>query len=92
MAVIYLRHIVHGTKVACSEQEAKYDETKGWKRYSLDSELPAVDEHPADELPQETQAEPAEEDIDVLRSAWEAANGKPADKRWGVNKLRKGLR
>lgn len=30
--VIYLIHPRHGNKVACSEAEAKYDETKGWKR------------------------------------------------------------
>lgn len=35
MAVIYLEHPKHGTKVACSEQEAKFDEEKGWKRYQL---------------------------------------------------------
>lgn len=33
--VIYLRHEKHGTKVACTEAEAKADEAKGWKRYQL---------------------------------------------------------
>jgi hypothetical protein len=32
MAVIYMQHPKHGSKVACSEAEAKYDEEKGWKR------------------------------------------------------------
>ena len=31
--VIYLRHEKHGTKVACSEDEAKADEALGWTRY-----------------------------------------------------------
>lgn len=35
MAVIYLQHERHGTKVACSELEAKADEEKGWKRYGV---------------------------------------------------------
>ena len=34
MAAIYLRHPTHGTKVAVSEDEAKYDATNGWKRYT----------------------------------------------------------
>ena len=32
--VIYLRHPLHGTKVACSETEAVFDETNGWVRYT----------------------------------------------------------
>lgn len=35
MAVIYLKHERHGTKVACTEQEAVADEANGWARYSL---------------------------------------------------------
>ena len=31
--VIYLRHSVHGTKVAISEIEAEYDEQNGWERF-----------------------------------------------------------
>lgn len=33
---IYLKHERHGTKVACSEAEAKYDESLGWERYTLE--------------------------------------------------------
>lgn len=40
MAVIYLKHAVHGAKVACSEVEAAYDETHGWVRFDVDP--PAV--------------------------------------------------
>lgn len=42
MAVIYLRHPVHGTKVACAESEAAYDEKNGWVRYDLDDVEPPV--------------------------------------------------
>lgn len=35
--VIYMRHPVHGTKVAVSEAEAVADEKNGWTRYALDS-------------------------------------------------------
>jgi hypothetical protein len=35
--VIYLRHPVHGTKVAIAEAEALEDELNGWVRYTLDT-------------------------------------------------------
>lgn len=31
---IYLRHPVHGTKVATMAMEAEYDEQNGWERYN----------------------------------------------------------
>lgn len=31
--VIYLRHAVHGTKVAISEVEAAHDAENGWERF-----------------------------------------------------------
>ena len=31
---IYLKHPVHGTKVATLELEAVFDETNGWTRYN----------------------------------------------------------
>ena len=33
MAVIYLKHPVHGSKVACSEFEAEGDKANGWEVY-----------------------------------------------------------
>jgi hypothetical protein len=42
MAVIYLKHPVHGHKVACSDIEANYDETHGWERYNPST--PSVEE------------------------------------------------
>jgi hypothetical protein len=44
MAVIYLRHPVHGAKVACLEAEAVYDEKNGWVRFDVDEEPVAVNE------------------------------------------------
>lgn len=35
MAVIYLKHPIHGHKVATLEMEAKFDERNGWERYTL---------------------------------------------------------
>ena len=40
--VIYLRHFLHGTKVACSEIEAEEDEKNGWVRYTHDTPCEAV--------------------------------------------------
>ena len=41
---IYLKHERHGTKVACSEIEAQYDETHGWVRFELDKPEPVKSE------------------------------------------------
>jgi hypothetical protein len=43
MAVIYLKHPVHGHKVACSDMEADYDETHGWERYTVSAPLAEID-------------------------------------------------
>ncbi len=40
--VIYLRHPIHGNKVACSDAEAIYDEGNGWVRYNLDTPCEAA--------------------------------------------------
>ena len=37
MAVIYMKHPVHGAKVATMELEALADEKNGWVRYTLDT-------------------------------------------------------
>lgn len=47
MATIYMRHPRHGTKVACTEQEAVSDEGRGWERHDVNA--PA--DPPAPELP-----------------------------------------
>ena len=33
--VIYMRHPIHGNKVAIAEAEAEADELNGWKRYDV---------------------------------------------------------
>lgn len=33
MGVYYMRHFIHGTKVACSDAEVRYDESLGWTQY-----------------------------------------------------------
>jgi len=49
MPVIYLRHPVHGAKIATLDMEAEYDERNGWERYTPGEE-PAPDELPVNEL------------------------------------------
>ena len=58
MAVIYLRHPLHGHKVACSDMEAEYDENYGWERYTIDTpieefavEEPVVEEEQVEAAP-----------------------------------------
>ena len=38
--VIYLKHPVHGTKVAIAELEAEQDEKNGWVRYTPGKQAP----------------------------------------------------
>lgn len=45
MAAIYLRHPVHGAKVATAEAEAAYDERSGWVRYDPDTDTPLPPVH-----------------------------------------------
>lgn len=48
MAVIYLSHPQHGSKVAISVEEAMCDEEFGWERYNPDDDAePSVNEMPA---------------------------------------------
>lgn len=44
MSVIYLKHPVHGSKVAISDHEANYDEMHGWKRYNPETPVAAAPE------------------------------------------------
>jgi len=34
---IYLKHPIHGTKIATMEAEAEQDEKNGWTRYNIDT-------------------------------------------------------
>lgn len=59
MAVIYMKHPVHGAKVATSQQEAIYDETHGWVRYTPATLAPAADDDAdAEDAPVNEMAEP----------------------------------
>ena len=40
---IYLKHSIHGRKVATMEQEAEADEQNGWSRYNLDTPAPVLE-------------------------------------------------
>ena len=51
MAIIYLSHFIHGTKVATLEAEAEYDEKHGWVRYNP-ATVSEPDEPVQDELVQ----------------------------------------
>lgn len=51
MPIIYLRHPVHGDKVAIAELEAEQDEQNGWTRYTLGQDPDgAVDSAPINQL------------------------------------------
>ena len=54
---IYLRHPIHGTKVASMALEAENDEQNGWVRYTLDTPTELV------EVVEEKVEEPAVEEI-----------------------------
>ena len=44
MPIIYLKHPIHGSKVATMEAEAEHDESHGWERYELDTQPEPVEE------------------------------------------------
>ncbi len=49
MAVIYMKHPRHGSKVAIDEAEAIYDEMHGWMRYNPETLVVAAVANPAPE-------------------------------------------
>ena len=55
MPIIYLKHPIHGAKVATMDLEAEYDEQNGWTRYNPSEakpevEIPAFLQEPVNEL------------------------------------------
>jgi len=44
--MIYLKHPIHGVKIASLEMEAEHDEEHGWVRYNPDEEPVPVIETP----------------------------------------------
>jgi hypothetical protein len=57
MPIIYLKHPIHGTKVATMDAEAEHDEAQGWERYELDTQ-PAIVEEAVEEAVEEVIAAP----------------------------------
>jgi len=49
VAVIYLRHPIHGTKVAMMDAEAEADERNGWKRFAPEAPAAPVAPEPTPE-------------------------------------------
>lgn len=42
MGVYYMKHFIHGTKVACSDSEVEYDKKQGWVQYDPLEQLSQV--------------------------------------------------
>lgn len=57
MANIYLKHPVHGTKIATMDIEAENDEQNGWVRYTHDT--PSISE----------EVEPIEQSVEIAAPA-----------------------
>lgn len=47
---IYLKHFLHGTKVAISDTEAEYDEQNGWTRYNPETPSDSEEAAPVNTL------------------------------------------
>lgn len=50
MPHIYLRHPIHGTKIATMDLEAEADEQNGWKRFNPNAQTPVAVDTPTNEL------------------------------------------
>jgi len=63
---IYLRHDVHGTKVANMDLEAEFDEQNGWERYNPDTPSAPEAAAPVNELePKRRRSRPPAEVVAV---------------------------
>jgi hypothetical protein len=63
---IYLRHAVHGTKIANMAMEAEYDEQNGWERYNPDTPSASEAAAPVNELePKRRRSRPPAEVVAV---------------------------
>ena len=66
MPIIYMKHPIHGSKVATMEAEAEHDESHGWERYELDTQPEPVEEleeviaAPVNTLEKRTRRKPTE--------------------------------
>lgn len=97
MAVIYLEHPKHGQKVASSEQEAKYDEEKGWKRFQLAALLRHAEVSPEPQEAVSVDSEQSEGDsladygIEELRAMYAAKFGAKPHHKKAADTLRREL-
>lgn len=63
---IYLRHAVHGTKIANMDLEAEYDEQNGWERYNPNTPSAPEEAAPVNELePKRRRSRPPAEVVAV---------------------------
>lgn len=82
MAIIYMRHHVHGNKVAICENEAVADEKNGWVRYNLGTLLTPIEAAPVVEYV---------ENVQELRDLWEQKFGKKPHHKKSIETIRKEL-
>lgn len=71
MAVIYMEHPKHGTKVACMEDEARADEAQGWVRKPVAALL-----RPAEAANSLIRTDAAPDELESLRMRWETKFGR----------------
>lgn len=62
---VYLKHPVHGTKVAINEMEVQGDENNGWVRYN--PEAPVVEAKVAEPVVEDAPVEAPVNELDVKR-------------------------
>lgn len=84
MAVIYMRHPIHGNKVAICDNEAEADEQNGWMRYNADTPLTQV-------VAEAAKPEHKDVEINVLREFWAERFGKAPHHKKKAETLRKEL-
>lgn len=82
MSVIYLRHPIHGNKIAMCDQEAEEDAKNGWMRYDVGTLLTPVEAAPVQVYV---------EDINELRKLWAEKHGTMPHHRKTAETLRKEL-
>lgn len=88
MSAIYLKHPIHGEKVACEEVEAQRDEANGWVR-SLHVE--EIEEEPIIEEEESAVVSPQDPTDEEIRAEWAARFGKQPHHKKSVDSLKKEL-
>jgi len=60
MPLIYLKHPVHGRKIATLDLEAEYDEQNGWERYTAETPDPQPEDAPMNHMVRRRRRESAD--------------------------------